>query len=145
MLSSFLRVILGVAAVTHACKETPKGLHFIGVGYNLLEGNHEGGDLRVGGVDPGLLFTRKIFKLSYDTNKLSVDKRYSVPDQVSFAPRDSCVSTESKDVVSGAESYRKDLSVDVTASGKDKKNGISSNNGLNRNANVISKHKIPLH
>ena len=111
-------IILGVTMVTHAAQPAPKGLHFIGVGYNLLKGNPEGGKLQIGGIDPGLLLTRKVFKLSYDTNKLSVDKKYQVPDQVRFAPRDSCVATESKDVVSGAESYQRELSVDVQSSGK---------------------------
>jgi len=109
-------IILGVAMVTHAAEPAPKGLHFIGVGYNLLRGNPEGGNLRIGGIDPGLLTTRKIFKLSYDTKKLSVDRKYEVPDQVRFAPRASCVEAESKDVVSGAESYQRELSVDVAAS-----------------------------
>ena len=120
MLSTWFCIILGVAVVTDAAEESPKGLHFVGVGYNLLEGNPEGGDLNSGGIDPGLLFARKIFRLTYNTSKLSVDRKYSVPDQVSFAPRDTCVSTKTNDVVSGAESYQKDLSVDVEASGEDK-------------------------
>ncbi|KAJ7378962.1 hypothetical protein OS493_019661 [Desmophyllum pertusum] len=48
-LSVFL-VILGIALVAQAVQDAPKGLHFVGVGYNLLEGNPEGGDLSNGGV-----------------------------------------------------------------------------------------------
>ena len=133
-LSVFL-VIFEVAIVTQAYQDNnmsrtvtasqankpkvpPKGLHFVGVGYNLLEGNPEGGDLSNGGVDPGLLFTRKIFKLTFDTNKLSVDKKYTVPDQVSFAPRESCVTTNKKEVFYGSKSYQEKLNGDVEASGE---------------------------
>ncbi|KAM7438653.1 hypothetical protein ABFA07_011865 [Porites harrisoni] len=98
-------------------QEPPKGLQFLGVGYNLLKGNPEGGDLSNGGIDPGLLFTRKVFKLSYDTNKLSVGQQYMIPDQVSFAPRSSCVTTTKKEVISGSKSYQKKLAVDVSANG----------------------------
>lgn len=100
-----------------AYQEPPKGLQFLGVGYNLLYGNPEGGDLSNGGVDPGLLFTRKVFKLSYDTHKVSVGQQYLIPDQVSFAPRSSCVTTTQKEVFSGSKSYQKKLSVDVSANG----------------------------
>ena len=96
----------------------PKGLHYIGVGYNLLEGNPEGGQLSNGGVDPGLLFTRKVFKLTWDTNKVTFDKKTSLPDQVSFAPRQSCVKTNKKEVVTGSKSYQEKLNVDVSANGR---------------------------
>lgn len=71
-----------------------------------------------GGVDPGLLFTRKIFKLTWNTNKVSVDKKYTVPDQVSFAPRESCVTTNKKEVFSGSNSYQEKLNLDVEATGE---------------------------
>lgn len=99
-------------------QEPPKGLQFLGVGYNLLKGNPEGGDLSNGGVDPGLLFTRKVLKLSYDTNKMSVGQQYTIPDQVSFAPRESCVTTTKKEVFSRSKSYQKKLAVDVSANGE---------------------------
>ena len=103
---------------TNAYQEPPKGLQFLGVGYNLLEGNPDGGDLSNGGIDPGLLFTRKVFKLSYDTNKVSVGRQYLIPDQVSFAPRSSCVTTTKNEVFSGSKSYQNKLTVDVSANGR---------------------------
>ncbi|XP_078382883.1 uncharacterized protein LOC144665526 [Oculina patagonica] len=114
---SVLFVILGFTVLTQGYQDSPKGLHFVGVGYNLLEGNPEGGDVSNGGVDPGLLFTRKIFKLTWKTNKVSVDKKYIVPDQVSFAPRESCVTTNKKEVFSGTKSYQEKLNLDVESSG----------------------------
>ena len=73
-----LVLILGVAVVTDGANNPPNGLYFVGVSYNLLKGNPEGGDLSTGGVDPGLLLTRKIFKLTWQTNKLSADMKYNV-------------------------------------------------------------------
>ena len=116
-----LGAMLGAAINVEAFQNSPKGLHFVGVGYNLLEGNPEGGDVSNGGVDPGLLFTRKVFKLTWEENKVSLDKKYVVPDQVSFAPRQSCVKTNKKEVFSGSKSYQEKLSVDVQSSGKAKK------------------------
>ena len=121
--ASFCRLVaflltLNVPNISAYGQEPPKGLQFLGVGYNLLKGNPEGGDLSNGGIDPGLLFTRKVLKLSYDTNKLSVGQQYMVPDQVTFAPRSSSVTTTKKEVFSGSKSYQKKLSVDVSANGK---------------------------
>ncbi|XP_068755958.1 uncharacterized protein [Montipora capricornis] len=112
-------ITLGVAVVTHATKdvETAKGLRFLGVGYNILKGNPDGGGkLSLGGVDPGLLSTRKIFELTWDTNKTSNDRLYRVPDQVVFVHRSSCVKTTTNEVFSGAKSYQDKLKVDVEAS-----------------------------
>ncbi|XP_068753764.1 uncharacterized protein [Montipora capricornis] len=112
-------ITLGVAVVTHATEDdvdTAKGLRFLGVGYNILTGNPDGGQLSLGGVDPGLLSVRKIFKLTWDTNKTSVDGLYRVPDQVVFVHRSSCVETTTNEVFSGAKSYQDKLKVDVAAS-----------------------------
>ena len=113
-------IILGVAVVTHSTGHvnTAKGLRFLGVGYNILKGNPDGGKLSLGGVDPGLLSTRKIFKLTWDKNKTSVDGLYRVPDQVVFVHRSSCAETTSNEVFSGAKSYQNKLKVDVEASGE---------------------------
>ena len=113
-------ITLGVAVVTHATEDvdTAKGLRFLGVGYNILEGNPDGGQLSLGGVDPGLLSLRKIFKLTWDTSKTSVDGLYRVPDQVEFTHRSSCVETTTNEVFSGAMSYQDKLKVDVKTSGE---------------------------
>ena len=95
-----------------------EGLKFMGVGYNLLNGNPEGGQLSKGGVDPGLLVSRKIFKLTFNTNKASSDDKFRVADQVVFVHRSTCVNTFKHEVFSGAKSYQDKLKVDVEASGK---------------------------
>ena len=112
-------ITLGVAVVTHAsAQNVAKGLRFLGVGYNLLKGNPEGDKLKHGGVDPGLLLTRKIFKLTWDARKTSVDGKFRVPDQVVFVHRSSCVETTTNEVFSGTRSYQDKLSQDVEASGE---------------------------
>ena len=113
-------IILGLAVVTHATGDvnTAKGLRFLGVGYNILKGNPDGGKLSLGDVDPGLLSTRKILKLTWDKKKTSVDGLYRVPDQVVFVHRSSCTETTSNEVFSGAKSYQDKLKVDVEASGE---------------------------
>ena len=83
----------------------------------ILKGNPEGGASSIGGIDPGLLSTRKIFQLTWKTNKLSSDKLYNVPDQVSFAPFHSCVEENSTNAVFGAKSYQEELKVEVGAEG----------------------------
>ena len=114
-------ITLGVAVVTHATEDdvhTAKGLRFLGVGYNILKGNPDGGQLSLGGVDPGLLSTRKIFEQTWDTNKTSNDRLYRVPDQVVFVHHSSCVETTTNEVFSGAKSYQDKLKVDVETKGE---------------------------
>ena len=97
--------------------ELPKGLDYIGVGYNLLSGNPEG-SLSTGGIDPGLLVTRKIFKLTWNEKKSTVTGTTKVPDEMSYVPRHSCTKVTHKSVLTGAKSYQKNLNVDASASGK---------------------------
>ena len=119
-----LLIALGVA-VTHGNPKTAKGLDFIGVGYNLLKGNPDGGDLSNGGVDPGLLFTKKIFKLTWNMKKLSTDREYSVPDQVVFDHRSSCSKTIKQEFFFETKSYQDKLKVDVNAAGEYKRYALN--------------------
>eukprot|EP00057_Strongylocentrotus_purpuratus_P029092 XP_011683566.1 PREDICTED: uncharacterized protein LOC584567 isoform X2 [Strongylocentrotus purpuratus] len=96
---------------------TPSGLTFIGIGYNILEGNPEGGELGSGGVDPGLLVSRRIFELSYDESKVSSDGMYRVPDEVYFVSRDSAFTSSSRTTFHGTESYASKLSAQVDVAG----------------------------
>ncbi|ESP03389.1 hypothetical protein LOTGIDRAFT_137430, partial [Lottia gigantea] len=82
------------------------GVKFIGVGYNLLKGNPDGGSDQEGGVDPGLLVLRKIFQLS------SGDK----PKEIVFEDRYSCLKIRSTHVFYGAKSYQDKLGVGVDTS-----------------------------
>ena len=123
---SVLFIAFGVAMVTLAA-EHPPGLDYVGIGYNLLEGNPEGVDLSVGGVDPGLLTTKKIFKLTWD--KLSAGRKFTVPDQVSFVSLQYCVNTTG--VVFGTKSYQDTLKTyGVEASGKENRTTYKINSCL---------------
>ena len=144
-LSVFL-VALGFAVVTHALKrqnaaklentqnatsvqdtknatmledeETAKGLNYLGVGYNLLKGNPDGGATSQDGSDPGLLPTRRIFELTWNQNKMSDDKRYKVPDQARYYEHSSCVETTTSQMFTGGRSYQQNLLSDVKGEGK---------------------------
>ncbi|XP_011683559.2 uncharacterized protein LOC105447351 isoform X2 [Strongylocentrotus purpuratus] len=96
---------------------TPSAINFIGIGYNILEGNPEGGELGSGGVDPGLLVSRRILELSYDNAKLSSDSQYRVPDEVYFVPRSSAYTSSSRTTFHGTQSYASKLSAQVDVSG----------------------------
>ena len=92
---------------------------YAGMGYNLLMANPEG-DFHRGGVDPGIKSTRFIFKHTYSSGKKAFyrGKVVEVPDQVSFHMSQSCAMSESTNAYSGQTSYKKELSVNVEASGK---------------------------
>ena len=99
-------------------KPTPVGItNFVGIGYNIIGGNPEGGDIHLGGVDPGFLVTRPVLKLTYNDGLVTSDLQYQVPDQVVFTPRSSCVKTSEQETVFGTESYINRISVDVSMSG----------------------------
>ena len=121
MLFCVFLAILGAAVVTgHDGPLTaPSGVSFVGIGYNIVEGNPEGDDKKHGGIDHGLLVSRKIFSLTYKTNELTVDSRYKLPDQIAFSSRLSCVEDkETKaSIVFGSKSHQSKLKADVEASG----------------------------
>ncbi|XP_071950812.1 uncharacterized protein [Antedon mediterranea] len=94
---------------SRAALPAPSGINFLGIGYNVLDGNPDGSDIAIGGVDPGLLTTRKVFKMTFDNGKLSSDNQYSVPDQVTFVPRSSCSNSVSQEIFWGTESYQQKL------------------------------------
>ena len=97
--------------------DTLKGLHFIGVGYDIIRGNPDC-DLSKGGIDPELKTTRKILKLTWNDGKLSVDKKYKVPDQIAFADRNSRVQEIVQKVFFGPRSYQDKLKTVVKVDGE---------------------------
>ena len=121
MLFCVFLAILGAAVVTgqDGSLTAPSGVSFVGIGYNIVEGNPEGDDKKHGSIDHGLLVSRKIFSLTYKTNELTGDSRYKVPDQIAFSPRLSCVEDkETKaSIVFGSKSHQSKLKAEVEASG----------------------------
>ena len=81
MLFCVFLAVLGAAVVTgHDGPLTaPSGVSFVGIGYNIVEGNPEGDGKKHGCIDRGLLVSRKIFSLTFKTNELTGDSRYTVP------------------------------------------------------------------
>ena len=90
--------------------KNPKGLGFIGVGYDLLKGNPEG-RTSLGGADPGLKITKKIFKLTKDEGD-------EVPIQICYEERQLCTMSKSSKIFGGTKRYQDKLNVDVSAEGK---------------------------
>ena len=106
-----LLIALGVVTVTRAAKNVgkAKGLDYLGVGYNILNGNPDGSELPGGGVDPGLLSDRKIFKLTWNTEKMTVDGKLRIPDQVNFAHHASCADAVTQNMFTGTKTYQENL------------------------------------
>lgn len=99
-------------------KPVPPGLAFVGSGYNLVKGNPAGNDLNNGGVDPGLLPAMRILELTYKEGRLSDSLKYKLPDQIVYAPRESCKTETSSSIIISTGSYQKDLKASVHAEGK---------------------------
>ncbi|KAL8580424.1 hypothetical protein ACOMHN_054338 [Nucella lapillus] len=77
-----------------------QGEQYVGIGYNLLTANPDGGLASRGGVDPGLLITRRVLDLS--------DSR-SIQRQV----RHSCGASQTTSTFFGGKSYQDKLSGSV--------------------------------
>ena len=91
-----------------AFNQEQSGVKFVGIGYNLLTGNPEGGSYAMGGVDPGLHLTRKIFNISEGDD----------PREIIMEDRHSCVNVRNTYVYYGTKSYQEKLKRAVTSSGK---------------------------
>ncbi|GFN76799.1 MACPF domain-containing protein 8 [Plakobranchus ocellatus] len=97
----FVSLVLVVTPVKAIGDEPTK---FLGVGYNLLTGNPDGGLLSRGGIDPGLLYTRKVLDLS---------SHYAVQSE----SRRSCAQTRQTSVFYGGKSYQEKLKRGVSFGG----------------------------
>lgn len=85
----------------------PYTIKFIGVGYNLLNGNPEGGETSQAGVDPGLLLTRKIFNLTPG----------DIPSEIVYEHHQTCASGTSTGIFYGGKKYQEYLLLDAQSSG----------------------------
>lgn len=94
------------------------GVLFVGVGYNMIDGNPEGGDLKTGGVDPGILISRRILQFTYDQGQTTSDLTSRIPDEISFVPRDSAFSESSLSTFHGTKSYASKLAAQVEVTGE---------------------------
>ncbi|KAL8580427.1 hypothetical protein ACOMHN_054341 [Nucella lapillus] len=81
-----------------------QGEQYVGIGYNLLTANPDGGLVSKGGVDPGLLITRRVLDLSHSG-------------QIETQGRKSCGQSHSISTVFGGKSYQDKLSLGVKLGG----------------------------
>ena len=83
---------------------------FLGMGYNVLEGNPDN-NLH----DPG--FTFPVLELKWTKNSMTSDGKYQVPDYVQGLQTKSCSYHSQALSEFGAQSYQNSLSVDVSVEG----------------------------
>nr|AAC28440.1 apextrin [Heliocidaris erythrogramma] len=107
--------LLPVISLGASTLPIPNPMKYIGIGYNIIDGNPEGDNRVAGGVDPGLLVSRRIFELTYDNGKTTNDNEYRVPDEVEFQQRSSSFTSKETDTFYGTKSYAKKLSHQVQA------------------------------
>lgn len=81
---------------------------YVGIGYNLLTANPDGGEQSQGGADPGLLLTRQVLDVSD-------------PRAVQQQHRHNCVIQRTVSMFYGARTYQQKLQADVNVGGKKKK------------------------
>ena len=118
-------IILGLVVMAHHCHctcpgpQAPHAMDYIGIGYNMIEGNPEGGEFANGGVDPGLKIGQKIFKLSYpNTTATAHPSGYRIPKEAIYVPRRSTNNRSSYTTFHDASSYEDKLSFHVQVTGK---------------------------
>lgn len=104
---TLLLVLVFVVTVNHVeCSVSDS--HFIGLGYNILLGNPDGGDLSQVGVDPGIKTTRHILRITPDTaSKLIVND----------GGRTCVTPNNATSIFYGAKSYQKYLLGDIVTFG----------------------------
>ncbi|XP_033103733.1 uncharacterized protein LOC117106479 [Anneissia japonica] len=108
----FISMCLVLTAATSL--PTLPAVDYIGIGYNVLDGNPDGDGSTTGCVDPGLLTLKRVFAYTYDEGKVSSDLKYIVPDQIVYTPRSSCARTLEQNMFWGTKSYQQKLKSDTT-------------------------------
>ncbi|XP_071136831.1 uncharacterized protein [Mytilus edulis] len=93
--------------ILQRCVFSYDGSRFIGLGYNILLGNPDGGDLSLAGIDPGLKSTRHELQFTSNTARKLIDS-----DNKMY-----CTNHSSTSVFFGGKSYQTYLMGDVTTFG----------------------------
>ena len=97
---------------------------YIGIGYDLIEGNPEG-DFTLGGIDPGLRLS-SIFKLTDANGQPIPSDSPNLPSQIEYTPVHACSSVHSVNAFSGTKSYQEKLDVSVDVEGTAENNSEHS-------------------
>ncbi|XP_076438521.1 uncharacterized protein LOC143277529 [Babylonia areolata] len=105
--SKVLQALWGVCVVVLTCtcgRSQALGEQYVGIGYNVLTANPDGGLASRGGVDPGLLITRRVLKVT-DSRAIQTQLRHS------------CGSEQTTSTFYGGKSYQDKLAVGVNLEG----------------------------
>ena len=89
-------------------------MKFIGIGYNILDGNPLGDSIT--DSDPGIN-PRRILSLSYKDGHISKTRKYKLPDQVDYIDRKGCQDNQAAKTIKSTKEYQKELSNYVKAEG----------------------------
>ena len=114
-----MTIVIAIVTVRHAdivngATLEARAMHFIGVGYDIIDGNPDGGDAGVVGVDPGLLVNRRILELTYKKSEISGDGKRGLADQCEFALRSGDRIQMDQTTFTGPLTYRDNLRSHVT-------------------------------
>lgn len=103
-----LAILTTLTSYATSSNQYGNGTRFIGLGYNILIGNPDGGDHSQSGIDPGIKTTRHILKLTPDT----------ASQLIVLDGRSHCTPHGSSSVFYNAKSYQKYLLGDFVTFGK---------------------------
>ncbi|XP_074641133.1 uncharacterized protein LOC141898887 [Tubulanus polymorphus] len=98
-------------------KNIPKSVNYVGVGFNVIRATPDPEEARMsGGVEAGVLYTRRIFKMTYKKKRTSVDNSVQLPDQIEFATLRQC--TKNQAMYYDARSYKKSSKNEIKMKGE---------------------------
>ncbi|XP_077866363.1 uncharacterized protein LOC144354100 [Saccoglossus kowalevskii] len=108
-----LRLLL-LSFLIHVCDVQaqsipPPGVSYLGLGYNILDGNPWGRKEMNGGLDPGIRTENRILELTFDEGYLSDNLLYLRPDEVMYDITDTCSVVVTNYTFWGTASYQEDL------------------------------------
>lgn len=89
---------------------TPKIPNYLGKGYDVVQGNPS-----TNSIDPG--FKYEVIVFDYKTGATTEDKKFILPDGISFQKSQSCSYSSTVSEFRGTQSYQEDLKVNVKIGG----------------------------
>eukprot|EP01126_Amoeba_proteus_P001912 TRINITY_DN10592_c0_g2_i4.p1 TRINITY_DN10592_c0_g2~~TRINITY_DN10592_c0_g2_i4.p1 ORF type:complete len:522 (-),score=74.41 TRINITY_DN10592_c0_g2_i4:155-1720(-) len=107
----FLFLLLLISTSTLAQQKMPN-IDYLQFGYDLMQGN----PTPTSSVDPGFRL-RNIFLFDYSSGGVTADGRYSIPDNTSLVPLQSCSLDFQSSTITGETSYKNSIEQSVTVEG----------------------------
>ncbi|XP_077866364.1 uncharacterized protein LOC144354101 [Saccoglossus kowalevskii] len=118
LLILYISLLLHTVGVVSQPSIPPPGVSYLGVGYNILDGNPMGRKEVNGGLDPGIRIENRVFELTFDEGYLSDNLLYLRPDQVEYDITDTCSFVQNDYVIWGTDSYQANIISAIHRSGE---------------------------